>query len=54
MSDTITVREQCPHGQYEQHLLYTAIHHTIPDVVCPGGREIVLRPHDIIYVEVTK
>lgn len=38
MSDTMTVRQACEHGNYDEHWTDTSYHE-----VCPGGKEIILR-----------
>lgn len=43
MSDTLTVRAPCKHGLHDQHVIDPTVRHSFGNL-CPGGREIVLRP----------
>lgn len=48
MNDTISLYEKCDHDRLEPHLMQKKKHR----VVCPGGREIVLRQeHQPEYVK---
>ncbi len=54
MTDTFTVRDHsqpCEHKRAAENLLG---YWRCVRMSCPGGKEIVLRPNDIMYVEVTK